>query len=100
VAVVGAAAAAAVVVPEAALDPLLDPPHAVTARLMAATAIVADAHLLALAITLFLLFVSPHRGFTVVTAEARSGRLASHREIYQSHHSLLYDPQHAGGARR
>jgi len=28
----------------------------------------------------------------VVRKEARSGHLASHREIYQSHHSLLYDP--------
>jgi len=92
VAVLAGAGAAAVVVFDTAVESLLDPPHAATAMPTTATAIVADTHFRPLANTLCLLFVSPLLRLTVVTEEAKAGHLASHREIYQSHHSLLYDP--------
>jgi hypothetical protein len=58
VVVAAAAVAVTVVVPEPALDPLLDPPHAATAIPRTAIPIVADAHLRTVAITFCLLFVS------------------------------------------
>jgi len=60
--VAAAVVAVTVVVAEPPLDPLLEPPQAVTAVPRTAAAIVADANFRPLAITWCLLFVSPRRG--------------------------------------